>query len=207
MAALTVSYVKERTTACCGSTSGVILCLIKEMIRHKRINRNPYYLDFKCSLKSIYHRNDFKDIRTMVLTIGFNNAGSSLLGYLLTTHPNMVIAHEIMYGKMHDNPFVQEAGVAYLHRKYNGFLSKLFYIILATDLLRYQNAAHHDTAKDNKRFVRNKRVHYVLVPNQHQGRFERLNVIGVKASTENSMVLLRNNTLVNLRAETVKYFV
>ncbi len=35
-----------------------------------------------------------KDIRIMLLTIGFARSGSSLLGYLLTAHPNIVIADE-----------------------------------------------------------------------------------------------------------------
>ncbi len=36
----------------------------------------------------------FKDIRIFVSTIGFHRSGSSLVGYLLTAHRNIIIAHE-----------------------------------------------------------------------------------------------------------------
>ena len=36
----------------------------------------------------------FANLHTMVLTIGFPHSGSSLVGYLLTAHPNIIMAHE-----------------------------------------------------------------------------------------------------------------
>ena len=36
----------------------------------------------------------FGKLHTMVLTIGFHRSGSSLVGYLLTAHPNIIMAHE-----------------------------------------------------------------------------------------------------------------
>ena len=161
-----------------------------------------YYLNFKPALGSIYYRNAFKDIRTMVLTIGFSTSGSSLIGYLLTAHPNIVFADEIQHP--HKLFHFKNAG-EYLCSVYNGTLNKLFYAILNTDRLRYQDKISsyslHNRVPQKSRVIRgkNRDKRYILVPNQYQGRFERLKVIGVKASQMNSIVLLRNNTLVNLK--------
>ena len=36
----------------------------------------------------------FDNVRVMLLTIGFSGSGSSLLGYLLTAHPSMIVADQ-----------------------------------------------------------------------------------------------------------------
>ena len=142
----------------------------------------------------------------MVLTIGINRSGSSLLGYLLTAHPNIVIADEIQH-PIETNKIWEDGGINYLKEQYNGAFNYLFSKILDVDRLRYQygkkistSSLHTKMQQKNvikRNFKRNER--YVLVPNQYQGRFERLKVIGVKASHENTLALLKNNTLVNLR--------
>ena len=166
-----------------------------------RINRNSYYLNFRDSLKKIYYRSAFKDIRTVVLTIGFSRTGSSLLGFLLTAHPNMVIAQELSCMDTAGRVYNGNAALAYLSRIYNGALNNLFYTILALDRLRYQNGISTSTQIKQQKSLRSpeQKVYYILVPNQHQGHFERLKVIGVKSSQHNVVVLSRNNTLANLR--------
>ena len=175
-------------------------------IQTKIISKTAYfYYIVLSSLKSIYHRDDFKDIRTMVLTIGFNASGSSLAGHLLTAHPNIVIADEL-----HDHFRKSEYRSIWgcLVRIYQGNLNNLFQIILDIDRLRYQTKIS-TTSKRNKakrkvrkvRIVRgrNRKKRYILVPNQYQGRFERLKVIGVKSSVENTSALLEDSTLASLR--------
>ncbi|MXX99053.1 MAG: sulfotransferase [Gammaproteobacteria bacterium] len=153
------------------------------------VNRNPYDLDFQ-------------DIRTMVLTIGLNWSGSSLVGFLLTAHPNIVIADDMQ--RFHPvKPMLSR--IEYLSTIYNGNLNKLFSAILNIDRLCYQNkislTSLHNKAQQKPHIIRIRNRHecYVIVPNQYQGSFERLKVIGSKASVENTLLLLTNNTLENLR--------
>ena len=172
------------------------------------------HLDFKHALGGVYYRNDFKDIRTMVLTIGFNRSGSSLMGFLLTAHPNMVIADEIHQpdtkGKIRRTPIDEVFGIGevYLYKKYNGALNNLFYTILDIDRFRYQSkilssplqTTQRSTTKEFDFSIKPRRdKRYILVPNQYQGRFKGLKVIGVKSSRQNTTALLTNNTLVNLK--------
>ena len=123
----------------------------------------------------------FKDVHTFVSTVGFSRSGSSLLGYLLTAHRNIVIAHEPYMG---DIPEVD--------------MQVLFDRILEVDRHRYKVA---------KEFIKNKKKYsllnksesksnsnakskYVMVSNQWQARCESLQVIGVKRSSK--MNCLRN---------------
>ena len=168
-----------------------------------RINRNSYYLNFRDSLRKIYYRSAFKDIRTVVLTIGFSRTGSSLLGFLLTAHPNMVVVQEPSLKEATGSRVYRgNAALACISRMYNGALNGFFYTILDQDRLRYQNGISPSTQIKQQKSLRSpeQKVYYILVPNQHQGRFKRLKVIGVKSSYYNNVVLSRNNTLANLRS-------
>ena len=179
--------------------------LEKPLVIGRRCALLYYYLDFKRTLNSIYYRNDFKDIRTIVLTIGFNRSGSSLLGYLLTAHPNIIIADEVSHQIVAQIKFsFVDGGMDYLRRRYEGPLSILFSEILRTDQLRYQHynsilSLHNEAQQEIYKRSEDRSERYIRVPNQYQGRFERLKIVGVKNSYENTFVLLRNNTLVNLR--------
>ena len=169
----------------------------------KRGFKRPY-LKFKYALGGIYHRNNFKDIRTLVLTIGFNRSGSSLVGYLLTAHPNIVIADEIQHPDTKCQLYHGRFGISYLSGMYKGFLSNLFYAILYVDRLRHRvkiptTSLHNEAQQDIYNRSEDRSERYIQVPNQYQGHFKRLKVVGAKASHENTWALLRNNTLVNLR--------
>ena len=177
-----------------------ILHEISKVIKRKF---NGYYLDFEYTLGGIYHRNNFKDVRTMVLTIGINRSGSSLLGYLLTAHPNIVIADEIQHLNTKNLVHPGRDGIVYLREMYKGFLSNLFYAILDVDQFRYRSkisttSLHGEAQQEIYKRNKSRGKRYILVPNQYQGCFERLKVIGVKASYENTCALLINNTLTSL---------
>ncbi len=144
-----------------------------------------------------------KDIRVMLLTIGFPGSGSSLAGYLLTAHPRMVVA---------DEPFVFDKG-SLLEKNmnningielesedclYSAALNKIFNVALGLDYVRWLVAKKRNFPRENKAtFLTgfNKTKRYLLMPDQYQGRFETLEVIGVKHSRNNVRCLSRDDVL------------
>ena len=119
----------------------------------------------------------FDGIHTMASVSYFPRSGSSLLGYLLTAHPNMVLANE---------PARKEER---LYEKVP-FIVLLNYI-LYMDRVRYEDAKkiqslqtlEEASASNNstKRFY-DQQERYIFVPNQWQARCESLKVIGIKNS-------------------------
>ena len=119
----------------------------------------------------------FDDIHTMALVSYFPRSGSSLLGYLLTAHPNMIIANE-----------PAQPGER-LYEKVP--LIVLLNYILYMDRMRYEDAEkirslrtlEEASGSNNavKRFY-DQQERYIFVPNQWQARCESLKVIGVKNS-------------------------
>ena len=135
----------------------------------------------------------FDDVRVMLLTIGFPGSGSSLVGYLLTAHPNMVAA---------DQPFVYEKKdpLAEYINNINGIeleetdclyladLDKIFNVVLGLDYVRWIGKKKENCFTEGERQKR-----YILVPNQYQGRFETLNVLGIKRSGSSVEGLLKKS--------------
>ena len=121
----------------------------------------------------------FKDVHTMVLVSIFPRSGSTLLGYLLTAHRNMIIASEPEIGK---TDLYDELPTAAL-------LNYILYI----DKMRFEKAKKVQSIKmpeknlSFKSMVKrtyNKQERYMFVPNQWQARCESLQVIGIKNSFE-----------------------
>ena len=150
------------------------------------------------SKKDLWEKS-FDDVRVMLLTIGFPGSGSSLVGYLLTACPNMVVA---------DQPFVYEKKdplAEYINNMngielektdclYSADLNKIFNVVLGLDYVRWLGK------KKENRFTKGGRQgRYILVPNQYQGRFETLKVLGIKCSAKNVKSLLNENTLTSLK--------
>ena len=144
-----------------------------------------------------------KDVRVMLLTIGFPGSGSSLLGYLLTAHPSMVIADEpfvfdkgtLFEKNMNDINGIELVGKDYL---YSADLNKIFNVALGLDYVRWFTAEKRNSPKKNKTisFTRiNKTKRYLLISGQYQGRFETLEVIGVKHSRNNVRCLSGDGVL------------
>ena len=157
--------------------------------------------------KKDFWKKSFKNIKVMLLTIGFPGSGSSLAGYLLTAHPSMVIA---------DEPFVFEKGS--LFEKdinningielgdedclYSADLDKIFNVVLGIDYVRWLVTKERQSLKGKMPvfFTEvNKTRRCLLIPNQYQGCFETLEVIGVKHSRSNVKCLCMYEVLRTLQ--------
>ena len=123
----------------------------------------------------------FENVHTMVLVSVFPRSGSTLLGYLLTAHRNMIVANE---------PIDKESLYSEVP-----FMDLLNYI-LYTDKLRFEDAIKLSEASPETTALSNNKVRryydqaerYKFVPNQWQARCESLHVIGIK----NSLGLVKN---------------
>ena len=105
-------------------------------------------------LTSLWHtaweRHLFDDVKTYVLFIGYPRSGHSLVGFLMDAHPNVIIAS-------------QTSALRYLR---HGFSPRqTFFCIL-------------ENSRKVARIGREWRPYSYAVPNQWQGRFDKLRVIG-----------------------------
>ncbi|MBC6414275.1 MAG: sulfotransferase [Chromatiales bacterium] len=145
---------------------------------------NHMYNPKECPVKDVRT----KDVRTMVFSIGFYSGGSSIIGHLLTAHPNIVMADEARL-----NSFVD------INNRYD----ELFNYLLQIDSSRYQdwklafdtNKIKHD-ARSPSRIKR-----YMHVPNQYQGHFHKLQVIGNKNRRKDVSILANTDLLKDLRSQ------
>ena len=154
----------------------------------------------------------FRDIRVMLLTIGFPGSGSSLAGYLLTAHPSMVIADEPDIYK-HGNLIASHINnINGIKREdvdclYLADLNKIFSVIFNLDYVRWLMKTKSNFSRENKPYSFTTKYQgdpyilrrYVLVPNQYQGCFESPKVIGVKHSLDNVECLSKANVLKTLK--------
>ena len=124
----------------------------------------------------------FKDIHTFVSTVGFSRSGSSLVGYLLTAHRNMIVARE---------PHIKNKDL------YKAELQELFNLIFLTDRDEFKEANRaikntQEFSSPNKSRFKSRprgREKYVMVPNQWQAHCESLQVLGIKCSAYMNRVL------------------
>lgn len=97
------------------------------------------------------HTLDFRNVRRFCLFVGYPRSGHSMIGAMLNAHPRMVIAHEA-----HVPNLIEEG-----HGR-----SPFYARILREDQI-FQSRG-------------NKGIYEFAIPNQWQGRFETLEVIGDK---------------------------
>ncbi len=142
----------------------------------------------------------FNDIHTMALVSYFPRSGSSLLGYLLTAHPNMIVANEPaqpgerLYEKV---PFMVLLNyILYMDRVRYEDAEKIRSLRTLEEALGSNNAV--------KRFY-DQQERYIFVPNQWQARCESLKVIGVKNSLPLAESLSAEGVLQKLK-ENLKRF-
>ncbi len=109
----------------------------------------------------------FKDVETYCMFLGYPRSGHTLVGSLLDAHPNIIIAQEL-------------DALKYVGK---GFTKKqLFYLLL----------------RQSEAFTRNGRKwsgYDYNVPNQWNGIFEQLKVIGDKKGGTSTRTLIKNSTL------------
>jgi hypothetical protein len=101
----------------------------------------------------------FRDIRTYCMFVGYPRTGHSLIGSLLDAHPNIVIAHELDALKLFQCGFSRQ---------------QVFHLLL----------------ENSKKMAAAGRAHSGYsyeVPDQWQGRFEKLQVLGDKKGATSAM--------------------
>ncbi len=144
-----------------------------------------------------------KDVRAMLLTIGFARSGSSLVGYLLTAHPSLVIADEPFVYKLRRPLATYINNINGIEMKetdclYSADLNKVFNVVLSIDYVRGLLAKEKRQPSENNNIlfaINDREQRYILVPNQYQGCFETLKVLGVKCSGYNVQGLLKKSVL------------
>jgi len=112
-------------------------------------------------------KKDFTHIKNYVFFIGYPRSGHSLIGSLLDAHPEMVISNEL--------------NSLYFFQK-NYFRYQIFYFIL-------RNSMNH------AKVGRSNSDYNYIVPEQWQGRYNKLVCIGDKKGGKSSAILGENNSL------------
>ena len=135
----------------------------------KKINLiNSKNIDFlKTYYQSLKTKKLFSTIDKYCLFIGYQRSGSSLVGSLLDAHPNVVIAHELNAMK-------------FFEAKYNK--NQIYYLLL----------------QNSQEFARQGRSwsgYSYEVPNQWQGKFSNLQIIGDKKAALSTIKLGQNPQL------------
>ncbi len=136
--------------------------------------------DNRFFLKSYYQsfktKNQFKTINKYCLFIGYQRSGSSLVGSLLDAHPNVVIAHELNAMKLFESKFTKQ---------------QIYYLLL----------------KNSQEFAQQGRSwsgYSYQVPNQWQGDFENLQIIGDKKAALSTIKLGQNPQLLDRIKKTIQ---
>lgn len=138
----------------------------------KWVDRNRLYLSSWLKSRTIDER--LRDLRTVCLFVGYPRSGHSLVGSVLDAHPNVVIAHELDVLKL----------INYGYRR-----NQLFHLLL-------ENSANMASGG------RTQSGYSYDVPNQWQGRFAKLEVLGDKKGGQTSLYLYRAPQLLDrLRRE------
>ena len=105
----------------------------------------------------------FRDIQTYVMFVGYPRTGHSLIGSLLDAHPNIVIAHELDALKLFSCGFSRR---------------QVFHLLLENSRKMAASGRSHSG-------------YSYEVPNQWQGRFEQLQVLGDKKGATSAMRFYR----------------
>jgi hypothetical protein len=103
----------------------------------------------------------FRDIRTYCMFVGYPRTGHSLIGSLLDAHPDIVIAHELDALKFFQRGFSRQ---------------QVFHLLL-------------ENSKKMAAAGRRHSGYSYEVPNQWQGRFKKLQVLGDKKGATSAMHL------------------
>lgn len=111
----------------------------------------------------------FRDIRTYCMFVGYPRTGHSLIGSLLDAHPNIVIAHELDALKLFQHGFSRQ---------------QIFHLLL-------------ENSKKMAAAGRSHSGYSYEVPNQWQGRFEGLQVLGDKKGATSAMRFYRDSGLLD----------
>ncbi len=121
------------------------------------------------------HRADFEPVATYCMFLGYPRSGHSLFGALIDAHPNAIISHELN-------------SLRYLQA---GFSRDQIFALILNNSQTFGQAGREWTGYNYS------------VPNQWQGRFTELQVIGDKKGGATSVRLHQDPTLLPRLQETV----
>jgi hypothetical protein len=138
--------------------------------------RNYPMLYVSSAVRARQRRADFANVRTFLMFIGHPRSGHSLVGSLLDAHPDAVVSHELDALKY----------VAAGYRR-----SQLFTLVL-------------EHSKANAAAGRKSWGYSYAVPDQWQGRYERLEVVGDKRGRRTTARLAERPELLDRLATTVQ---
>jgi sulfotransferase family protein len=125
------------------------------------------------SISLLKHRNNaefFRDIKTYCMFVGYPRTGHSLIGSLLDAHPRIIIAHEFDALGFFERGFSRE---------------QVFHLLL-------------ENSKKMAAMGRRHSGYSYEVPNQWQGRFEKLQILGDKRGATAALRFYNNPRLLNL---------
>lgn len=130
------------------------------------------HLHITSFVHNLRHRRLFDDVQSYVMFIGYPRSAHTLVGFLLDAHPSIAVAS-------------QASALKYI--KYGFTRNQLFYVMLKNS----QRVAEEG---------RGQRPYSYVVPNQWQGRFERLQVIGDSTGLSRAR---KNPTLIHALKKTL----
>ena len=120
---------------------------------------------FEYYLYDLFKREDlFKSVEKYCMFVGYTRSGHSLVGSLLDAHPNIIIGHELNALKLF------EKGVN---------CRKVYYLLLQNSR-RKANAGRQETG------------YLYQVPDQCQGKFQTIKVIGDKRGSATNFIIRTN---------------
>lgn len=135
--------------------------------------KNQIFLTSYC--KSLLNNKQFKNIENYCIFIGYQRSGSSLIGALLDAHPNAVIAHELNV-------------MQYFEANFNK--NQIYYLL-------QQNSQEYAEKG------RNWSGYSYQVPNQWQGKYQEIKVIGDKKAALSAIKISKNPQLLQQIKNTV----
>ena len=127
-------------------------------------------------IRSLFYRRYFKNIEKYAMFFGYPRSGHSIFGSMLDAHHNMIISHE-------------QNILLYLKAKFSK--NQIFSLIL-------QNS------KDFTKSGRKWEEYQYEIPNQWQGKFDKLKVIGDKKGGVSSIMVLNDPSLINKLQKKIK---
>jgi len=133
-------------------------------------------LYLKSSYLSFKNRKEFMDIKTFCIFLGYSKSGHSIIGSLLDAHPNVIIAHEVNVLKLIESGIFNKDAI--------------FSILLENS--RMFNAVGRGWAG-----------YSYEVPNQWQGRYDALKVIGDKKGERSTEILKENPAVLQKLKKTI----
>lgn len=143
-------------------------------LRDKAIRLGDYLNYY---LSEFFEREDtFQTVEKYCMFVGYPRSGHSLVGSLLDAHPHIVMAHELN-------------ALRYFER---GFSKKRIYHLLLRSSQRHVATGRNDTKYSYE------------VPNQWQGKFKSIKVIGDKKGSGTNRVFQDNNDILRILKDKVE---